>query len=429
MALYTRNYLFSLAFWWKSTVTGLSNSRSCLQRSHQQPLSPSTWSHIKSLGILKSFRGRRTGRTIPKFNTTLPRILNSEEFNSTTTTTTITDPERSDERNMNKSNRIQVRVTQRKSARICHRSVDYSVLTKVKRQQKTYDIPTILSTNIRSITTKLDELQQLAMLNYAGAICITESWLSPSIPDSCVSIPGYNLFRKDRTDTTGGGVCIYLDQKIPCKLLQTCDQNNIESLWLTIRPHSLPRSITSIILGVVYHSTRNRETENIILREHIQKNLDTLLSKQPNALAIITGDFNPNTTGLRQKDITQPNNLRQLVTFKTRDSGTLDWFLTNKPKIFNVSQLPKIGSSDHYTILANPITLQQQKPTIRKIKTRDMRDSAWRAIGRWIIQKDWNHVLKAPTCEDKYNILMSELNKAIDTFLPERTVKRQIALG
>ena len=428
MALYSRNYLFSLAFWWKSAVTGLSNTNSCLQRSRLQPLSPSTWSHIKSLGILRSFRGKPTRRPKPTSNIILPGILNDEEFNSTA----FTDPERSYDRNMNKLNPIQVRITRIESPRTCHRTVDYRVLTEVKCQQKTYDIPTILSTNIRSIATKLDELQQLATLNKAGAICITESWLSPNIPDSCVSMPGFNIFRKDRTDTTGGGICIYLDQKIPCKLLQSCDQNNIESLWLSIRPYSLPRSITSIILGVVYHSTRNRETENNILRDHIQKNLDTLPSKQPNALAIVTGYFNPTTTGLRQKAITQPNNLRQLVTFKTRDSGTLDWFLTNKPKIFNVSQLPKIDSSDRNTILANPITLQQQKPSIRKIKTRDMRYSAWRAIGRWIIQKDWNHVPNALSCEDKYNILMSDLNKAIDTFLPERTVKKntqQIALG
>ena len=149
----------------------------------------------------------------------------------------------------------------------------------------------------------MDEIQQIAELNSAGAMCITESRLSPNDPDSCVSIPGYNLFRKDRVDSTGGGVCIYLDNKIPCKRLEFCDQDGVESIWIQMRPYSLPRQITSTVLGVIYHSTRNKQPENTILQEHIQKNLDALLSKQPNALVLITGDFNPNSTGFQAKHI------------------------------------------------------------------------------------------------------------------------------
>ena len=142
---------------------------------------------------------------------------------------------------------------------------------------------------------------------------------------SCVAIPGYNLFCKDRI-ITGGGVCINLDHKVPCKLLESYNQDEVKSIWISMRPHSLPGQITSIVLGVIYHSTSNREPENVILRQHIQRNLDMLLSDQPNALVIITGDFNHHTTGLKSKDISQANHLKQLVTFKTRDSGTLDWF-------------------------------------------------------------------------------------------------------
>lgn len=116
--------------------------------------------------------------------------------------------------------------------RLTQRSVNFGVLRSIKtlRQPKVYGIPTILSTNVRSLPKKVDEIQQIAELNSAGAICITESWLSTDIPDSCVAIPAFNLFRKDRINTTGGGVCIYLDRKILCKLLQSSDQDEVESL-------------------------------------------------------------------------------------------------------------------------------------------------------------------------------------------------------
>ncbi len=96
---------------------------------------------------------------------------------------------------------------------------------------------------------KVDEIEKIALLNLAGVICITESWLSPDIPDSSISIPGYNLFCKDRIGTSGDGVCVYVNQNIPCKLLEFRDQTELESIWISMRPHSLPREVTSIVVA------------------------------------------------------------------------------------------------------------------------------------------------------------------------------------
>ena len=95
---------------------------------------------------------------------------------------------------------------------------------------------------------------------------------------------------------------------------------------------------------MIYHTTSNREPENLKLKDHIQRNLENLLRKYPNALIVITGDFNPNSTGLKQTYLTSPNNLKQLVTFNTRESNILGWFLTNRIKLFTIHQLPKIAS-------------------------------------------------------------------------------------
>ena len=96
-----------------------------------------------------------------------------------------------------------------------------------------------------------------------------------------------------------------------CKLLESCNQNEVESIWISMRPHNLPKQITSIVLKKSWHAN------------------------------IITGDFNHHMTGLKSKDKSQANHLKQLVTLKTRDSGALDWFFTNRPKLFSVSQRPK----------------------------------------------------------------------------------------
>ena len=113
-------------------------------------------------------------------------------------------------------------------------------------------------------------------------------------------MPGYNVFRKDRTHAARGGVCMYIHESIPCKQFVDCIEEPVEALWMLLRPQKLPRNVTYIIAVVVYHTTSNREPENLKLKDHIQRNLDNLLRKYPNALIVITGDFNPNSTELKQ---------------------------------------------------------------------------------------------------------------------------------
>ena len=255
---------------------------------------------------------------------------------------------------INSNEQINVRITNRdlRATTSQYRSRKQSFIKRVP-YAKSYEVPSILSTNIRNLSNKIDELHQVAIHNKTDVICITESWLSQLIPDSAVSLPGFLLLRNDRENQPGGGVCVYIKENIPCKRLAKMEQEEVESLWVQLRPHSLPRNISIIILGVVYHSTANGEAENATLRDHIQRNMDMYLSKHPNAMVILTGDFNPTSTGLYSDSIARPNHLKQLVKFNTRDSGILDWFFTNSPHTFNLQRLPKLGASDHYTVLAN----------------------------------------------------------------------------
>ena len=56
-------------------------------------------------------------------------------------------------------------------------------------------IPSVLSTNVRSLRNKMDELQAVVDVNNPDIVCITESWLKPDIPDSTVRLSKYILFR------------------------------------------------------------------------------------------------------------------------------------------------------------------------------------------------------------------------------------------
>lgn len=49
--------------------------------------------------------------------------------------------------------------------------------------------------------------------------------------------------------------------------------------------------------------------------KHIQNNVDTLLSDHPYALVVITGDFNPNSTGSNSNGVKQLTGVRHIIEF------------------------------------------------------------------------------------------------------------------
>jgi hypothetical protein len=142
---------------------------------------------------------------------------------------------------------------------------------------------------VRSIASKIDELIVVVSINQIAIVCITETWLSSTIPDSAISLPNFNIIRNDRSSSCGGGVCIFKNNSIYCQRLTVFENPTVESLWLLVRPTWLPRSTSVILLAVIYHSTSAGHTENINLYSHIQKNVDTFMQSHPDALALITG--------------------------------------------------------------------------------------------------------------------------------------------
>ena len=57
------------------------------------------------------------------------------------------------------------------------------------------------------------------------------------------------------------------------------------------------------------------------------------------------------------------------------------------------------------------------------MRVRDLRDSAWRTFGRWLTNKNWSQLSSAESCKDKFHIFITELQNAVDTYLPWKTVR------
>ncbi len=94
-------------------------------------------------------------------------------------------------------------------------------LVKLHKRGFRTALPSIHLANLRSLLNKTDELLLLTRTNKdfsnSAALCFTETWLSETIPDNALHLPGYQLFRADRITeltgkTRGGGLCFYINE-------------------------------------------------------------------------------------------------------------------------------------------------------------------------------------------------------------------------
>ena len=94
--------------------------------------------------------------------------------------------------------------------------------------------------NIRSLPKKINELRLfLQWRRDIGILTLNEKWLNERLPTD-VAIPRFNLFRRDRSSgRKGGGVAIYVSEKIPAVRRRNLEHTALENLWLEL---TLPKS-------------------------------------------------------------------------------------------------------------------------------------------------------------------------------------------
>ena len=143
-----------------------------------------------------------------------------------------------------------------------------------------------------------------------------------------------------------------------------------------------------MLLAVIYHPPYATAQDNNDLYNHVQATVDLYSSEHPECLICVVGDFKPNSTNISPAPFKRMCGLTQIVKVFTRDTGILDWCLTNSPKVFSSpKQLPKIGASDHYSVLVAPVI-----PSSRPSKLTMLQDFRYMKI--FIVALRWRDEIK-----------------------------------
>ncbi|CAJ0923047.1 unnamed protein product [Ranitomeya imitator] len=272
--------------------------------------------------------------------------------------------------------------------------------------------------NARSLTNKMEELEAEISTGNFDIVGITETWLDESY-DWAVNLQGYSLFRKDRKNRRGGGVCLYVKSCLKSTLREDISEGNedVESIWVEIHGG---KNGNKILIGVCYKPPNITET------------MESLLLKQIDEAAthnevLVMEDFNyPDINwetetcethkGNRFLLITKKNYLSQLVQNPTRGAALLDLILSNRPdRITNLQVVGHLGNSDHNIVQFH---LSFTRGTCQGVtKTLNFRKAKFDQLRDALNLVDWDNILRNKNT-DKWEMFKNILNRQCKRFIP-----------
>nr|VZH92783.1 unnamed protein product [Spirometra erinaceieuropaei] len=217
-----------------------------------------------------------------------------------------------------------------------------------------------LYTNAQSLISKLDELKLCLVELSPDVLAVTETWLSGTISDNEVALPGYQIYRRDREHRQGGGIVVYVNDGLAVSDNTTKFVCSTEAIWLTIKATGSP----CLDVLTVYRPPRTDRIADTQLLEQLKK-----FSSRPNIM--IMGDFNAPGTNWNTLQASGPKSafdyrllsktlnacLTQHVMFPTRTregqrENCLDLVFTKTPdSIDEIASMPPLGRSDHVVLM------------------------------------------------------------------------------
>lgn len=136
--------------------------------------------------------------------------------------------------------------------------------------------------NCQSLIPHWDEFRMFFGDQKYHIVCLSETWLKPSISDDYLNLPGYHLFRRDRIGKSGGGVAFYISDVFKTTVLASSDE------CYSKKPEFLIAEVTAgtnkLLLATVYRPPK------IGFLKEFEDTLLNFFTEYDNL--IVVGDFN-----------------------------------------------------------------------------------------------------------------------------------------
>ena len=249
-------------------------------------------------------------------------------------------------------------------------------------------------------------------------LCVSETWLLPSVSNAFIDIPHFSIFRRDHG--RGGGVCIYVSENLKSSQinLNTPKTDSVEDIWLCIQSSKFP----SFIIGTIYRHPH----APVAAFDYISNVFKEILLR--NKPVFILGDINDDLFcgNSNLGKLFKTHNLHQLITKATRiteNSSTLiDVIATNNANMVLHSSVIPCPIADHELITVT-INVRKEK-TKPECKTfRSLKHYTGEHFCDILLAKTpmLNSIIGTDDVDVQVSTVTNILMNSIDTIAPEET--------
>ena len=124
-------------------------------------------------------------------------------------------------------------------------------------------------TNANSVVGKMSELKLRAQ--GFDIIGVVQTWATADINDAELAIEVYNMFRVDRSGRKGGGLIMYINDKLKSSVCADMMKSKFEeSLWCTIEAED-----GKFLIGLCYRSPSSDASNDECLLKLLRKTANT----------------------------------------------------------------------------------------------------------------------------------------------------------
>ena len=115
----------------------------------------------------------------------------------------------------------------------------------------------LVSWNVQHISNKLEEIKLILRTEEIDILCIQETFLTNLTEDSQLLVENYNIFRKDRKLGLGGGILVFVHNRLEVNHCLNLEDPDLELMWLNIQQSGHPcidfYVVSFIALRIRYH--------------------------------------------------------------------------------------------------------------------------------------------------------------------------------
>ena len=250
---------------------------------------------------------------------------------------------------------------------------------------------------------------------------ITETFLRETIPNSFITIDGYDITRRDRkickckqshcqNNHKGGGILVYTRSNLNCT--EHDNHPTLESLWLK---GTSPKTNELFFINASYHPPKDNGND-LHLTNYLVSSSEQILKENPYCTIFIGGDFNKlNLSSLEDEG------LSILQTPPTRKEATLDLLLTNRIDLVdNATTFTPSLKTDHRGIIMHP--LQRIPPTRSKAFYRNFSFKNKANFAKSLNNIDFSSVLRITDVDKAAETLESTISQIVTTNFPLKSI-------